>query len=162
MPIFGGLEEGTLEFLLEQSRIETFDSDEFLFHEGDKGDSIYIIESGVVAVSKAWEEKSHILAHLRKGDCVGEMELIDIRSRSASVCAIEEVRTIVLPRKAIFKLYERDLEQFTTIQMNMGREVSRRLREADEKLFQEHMKAEHFEKLTQDLQNGDGDSAQLK
>ena len=28
-----------------------------------------------------------------------------------------------------------DLEQFTLIQMNLGREVSRRLRDADEELF---------------------------
>ena len=32
-------------------------------------------------------------------------------------------------------LYEKDLEQFALIQMNLGREVSRRLRLADERLF---------------------------
>jgi CRP/FNR family cyclic AMP-dependent transcriptional regulator len=154
MPIFGGLEEDTLEYLLSQCRLEVFEPDQFLFHEGDKGDSIYIIEKGTVAVSKAWEGGSYVLAHLRRGDCVGEMELIDIGARSASVRATENMHAIVLPRVAIFKLYERDLEQFTTIQMNMGREVSRRLREADEKLFKEYVKVDGLERSCHCLQKG--------
>ncbi len=32
-------------------------------------------------------------------------------------------------------LYQHDLEQFTLLQMNMGREVSRRLRDATEQIF---------------------------
>ena len=35
----------------------------------------------------------------------------------------------------LYKLYEQDPKQFALIQMNMGREVTRRLREADDRLF---------------------------
>ena len=61
---------------------------------------------------------------------------MDMRHRSASVVAVESCNAIELSGASLFGLYEKDLEQFTLIQMNMGREVSRRLREADERLFQ--------------------------
>ena len=37
--------------------------------------------------------------------------------------------------KDLHQVYEQDLKQFALIQMNMGREVTRRLREADNRLF---------------------------
>jgi CRP/FNR family transcriptional regulator, cyclic AMP receptor protein len=48
---------------------------------------------------------------------------------------MDDCRAIELSSNSLFRVYEKDLEQFTMIQMNMGREVSRRLREADERLF---------------------------
>jgi hypothetical protein len=41
----------------------------------------------------------------------------------------------------LHELYQQDLEQFTIIQMNMGREVCRRLRRADDLLFQVRMQS---------------------
>ena len=35
----------------------------------------------------------------------------------------------------LYQLYKRDIEQFAVVQMNMARELSRRLRLADEQLF---------------------------
>jgi len=59
--------------------------------------------------------------------------------RSASVRAIDDCRAIQLSAASLYQVYEKDLEQFAMIQMNMGREVSRRLREADERLFRAKM-----------------------
>ena len=147
MPIFGGLKKRTLEYLLERSKVKSFAAGNLLFREGDHGDSVYVVKSGVVEVVKEFNSRAYSLARLTKGDCVGEMEFIDPSQRNASVVAIEDVQTIILPRKAIFDLYRHDLEQFTIIQMNLGREVSRRLREADDKLFKEHVKAERLQEL---------------
>ena len=147
MPVFGGLDEETLDYLLAEADQQELESGKYLFHENDKGDSMYIIASGKLAVIKRWENKEYILAYLSKGDCVGEMELIDITPRSASVIAVEPTVVIRIMRKTIFALYRENLEQFTTIQMNMGREVSRRLREADIKLFHEHVKNQRFKTL---------------
>ncbi len=76
-----------------------------------------------------------MLRTLEQGDCFGEMALMDMKSRSASVLALEACSAIELSAGCLFELYEHDLEQFTLIQMNMGREVSRRLRETDDHLF---------------------------
>ena len=135
MPIFGAIRNDILDFLLDRSPIVTVRKDDFFFREGDEGQSMFVVESGRVAILKLWRGEQRLLRRLETGDCFGEMALMDMKSRSASVVAVEESSAIELSAGSLFELYERDLEQFTLIQMNMGREVSRRLREADDRLF---------------------------
>ncbi len=59
--------------------------------------------------------------------------------RSACVIAITDCSAIELTPQALAELFERDAEQFALIQMNIGREVCRRLRAADERLFRIRM-----------------------
>jgi CRP-like cAMP-binding protein len=67
------------------------------------------------------------------------MAVMDLFPRSASVSAVEDCTAIRLSAANLHQIYARDLKQFTLIQMNMGREVSRRLREADNRLFRARM-----------------------
>jgi CRP-like cAMP-binding protein len=136
MPVFGGIREDTLKFLLRRSLSVAVSNGEFYFQENDAAQSMFVLESGRVAVVKSWKGHQYVLTHLEKGDCFGEMSLMDMSHRSASVVAVEDCRAIELSTASLYALYQQDLEQFTLIQMNMGREVSRRLRDADERLFQ--------------------------
>ena len=135
MPIFGGISEDTLELLLKLSRIVSVRSGEFFFRENDPGESMFVLEAGKVAVMKSWKGQQHLLHHFEKGDCFGEMALMDLFPRSASVVSVEDSIAIEIPAACLYQIHKKDLGQFTMIQMNMGREVSRRLREADEQLF---------------------------
>jgi CRP-like cAMP-binding protein len=67
------------------------------------------------------------------------MALMDFFPRSASVRAVADCQALALSPADLLRLFERDAEQFALIQMNMGREVSRRLRETDELLFRARM-----------------------
>lgn len=136
MPVFGALREETLRFLLDASTTKTVAAGDFFFREGDEAQSMFVLETGKAAVLKDWAGHPYLLTHLGAGDCFGEMSLMEMRPRSASVAAVEPCRAIELSNANLLALYQKDLEQFTLIQMNMGREVSRRLREADERLFQ--------------------------
>ena len=60
---------------------------------------------------------------------------MDLSTRSASIRAVEDCAAIRVSAANLYKLYEQDPKQFALIQMNMGREVTRRLREADDRLF---------------------------
>jgi CRP/FNR family transcriptional regulator, cyclic AMP receptor protein len=135
MPVFGGIRNDALQFLLDRSPIVAVTQDEFFFREGDAAHSMFVLESGKVAILKFWNGEQRLLQRLDRGDCCGEMALMDMMSRSASVRALEDCTAIEIATASLFDLYEKDLEQFTLIQMNMGREVSRRLRIADERLF---------------------------
>ncbi|MGZ5226523.1 MAG: Crp/Fnr family transcriptional regulator [Burkholderiales bacterium] len=136
MALFGGIREDTLKFLLELSSIVPVGEGEFFFREGDEAQSMFVLEAGRVAVLKKWKGQDYLLRNMAKGDCFGEMSLMAMHHRSASVVAIERCDAIELSSASLFSVYEKDLEQFTLMQMNMGREVSRRLRDADERLFQ--------------------------
>jgi CRP/FNR family transcriptional regulator, cyclic AMP receptor protein len=135
MPIFGALRDDAIECLLEAAPAVQRAAGEFYFREGDDAQCMYVIEHGAVEVQKRWQGRDRPLHRLHAGDCFGEMALMDFFPRSASVLALEDCRAIEIAPAALQRLAERDLEQFTLLQMNMGREVCRRLRSTDERLF---------------------------
>jgi CRP/FNR family cyclic AMP-dependent transcriptional regulator len=90
---------------------------------------------GKAAVLKAWRGQDYLLQILRAGDCFGEMAVMDHGPRSASVRAVEDCIAIRISAANLYEVYGLDPKQFALIQMNMGREVCRRLREADNRLF---------------------------
>jgi CRP/FNR family cyclic AMP-dependent transcriptional regulator len=141
MPVFGGICEDILKFLLELSPLVSVPQSQFFFHQGDRADSMFVLERGKVAILKTWQGREYLLQHRHAGDCFGEMALIDLCPRSASVLAVEDCAAIEVSSTTLYRIYEKDLEQLALIYMNMGREVSRRLREADERLFQAKVEA---------------------
>lgn len=143
MPLFGGVRENALEFLLGLTRVVSAKLGDYFFRENDQASSMFILEIGSVAVVKSWMGAEHVLHELSAGDCFGEMALMDMCARSASVRATSDCIALELPASGLLQLYERDCEQFAIIQMNMGREVSRRLREADRRLFESAVNVAH-------------------
>lgn len=139
MPIFGAISDGTLKFLLQRASDVQVTKDDYFFRENDQGSSMFVLEQGRVAVLKSWVDQTKNLAYLNKGDCFGEMALIEMGARSASIQATEDCTAIELSIDSLHELYQHDLEQFTIIQMNMSREVCRRLRKTDDLLFQVQM-----------------------
>ena len=135
MPIFGGVRANILEFLLGLCPVELAPKNAFFFREGDQADLMFVLEEGQVAVLKSWRGQDHLLRTLKQGDCFGEMAVMDLCPRSASVRAVEDCTAIRISAANLYKVYSQDLKQFALIQMNMGREVCRRLRELDDRLF---------------------------
>ena len=84
---------------------------------------------------QGWRGAELLLHSLRAGDCFGEMALLDLFPRSASVRAETDCEAMALSCVDLYRLFERDAEQFALIQMNIGRELSRRLRLVDDLLF---------------------------
>ncbi|NWF36828.1 cyclic nucleotide-binding domain-containing protein [Mariprofundus sp. KV] len=136
MPVFGGVSREGLEFLMQRASLLNLEKGEFFFHEGDPAVSMFVVESGVVAALKLRDGQELVARELGQGDCFGEMALLDLYPRSASVIARTRCRAIEISQVSLFALHQENLEQFTIIQMNIGREISRRLRLSDEKLFQ--------------------------
>jgi CRP/FNR family transcriptional regulator, cyclic AMP receptor protein len=136
MPVFGGLSDTTLQLICGQSQSVDLPAGAYFFHEGDRARSLFVIQQGSVEIERCWQGGKIVLGHLKRGDCFGEMALIDLRPRSASVRAIEDCRTLEITAMSLHNLYRQELEQYAIIMLNMGREVSRRLRVADDRLFE--------------------------
>ena len=134
--IFGALSPATVDFLESRAEPAEAAAGEAFFSEGELGDSLYWIERGRVAVERSRGGERVVLAELGPGECFGEMALVAIMPRSATVRALEPSRALRLRNAAIHELFERDAEQFTLLQMNLGREIARRLRAADDLLFE--------------------------
>jgi len=143
-PIFGGIREDILKLVLDDATEVSLPEGDFLFEENDPGDTMYVLEEGQVVILKLFEKIHYRLNYLGEGDCIGEMSLIDLGPRSASVLAMTDCKAIALKNGVLLKVYEKDLEQFAMIQMNMGRELSRRLRVANEALYRELIKSKQI------------------
>ena len=139
MPVFGAIREDMLCVLLEHAHEVVVERGGFFFREHDPACSMFVLETGRVSVVKRWQDRDFVLHSLGAGDCFGEMALMDLLPRSASVRADADCRAIELTAADLLHLFERDAEQFTLIQMNIGREVCRRLRAADELLVRARM-----------------------
>ncbi|MDX8411606.1 MAG: cyclic nucleotide-binding domain-containing protein [Mariprofundaceae bacterium] len=141
MPIFGGLSQNTLSFLLDHASITSVKKGGYFFREDDKANAMYVLRRGKCVIIKTWEGQNFVLHELHRGDCFGEMALMDMCPRSASVRALDDCEAIEISVTSLHEVYKNNLEQFVILFMNMGREVSRRLRQADNQLFQEKIKA---------------------
>ncbi|MGH8659476.1 MAG: Crp/Fnr family transcriptional regulator [Gammaproteobacteria bacterium] len=135
MPIFGGVRRDILTYLLELAPFVKKDKGDYFCRENEGADSLFVLERGKVAVLKGWKGEQYLLSKLGTGDCFGEMAVIDLGTRTSSVLALEYSSAIKVSASNLYAVYKRDLEQFTIIQMNLCREISRRLRLADERLF---------------------------
>ncbi len=135
MPIFGGIRQDVLKLLLGMASVIEKRKQEFFFRESDDADCLYVLERGSVAIIKRWEHRDYLLNRLVPGDCFGEMAIIDLGRRGASVLALEECAALRISTSCLYQVYQFDLEQFTLIYMNLSRELCRRLRHADERLF---------------------------
>ena len=126
-----------INLLSTMSREMQFEPGETIFHEDDPADSLYVVVSGAVMISKfipgAGDEA---LAFLGRGDYFGEMALLDQQTRSAGAKAHEEGATVLsIPRDVVLGLLDinrvsslRLLELFCDM-------IAHRLRQSDEKLY---------------------------
>ena len=130
-PVFGGLSAGSLEHLIAASQTVALPAGGLFMREGELGDKVYVLEQGRVEVLKSVGHEQRLLKELGPGDCFGEMALLDISPRSATVRALEDCQALEIPAAALYQLYREDLAQFSLLSLNMGREVSRRLRETE-------------------------------
>ena len=135
MPIFGGVNNTALEFLIERARLVSIKENVSFFREGDLAQSMFVLEAGRVAVFRSYQGVQYKLRELTTGDCFGEMALMSCSVRSASVCALQTCKAIEIENKLLSDLYQQFPEPYTIIMKNMGREVCRRLNQADTRLF---------------------------
>lgn len=144
-PVFGGLTDEILKFIMHAAAYISAAAGDYFFRENDSANAMYVLLSGEVGAFKTWQEQEYLVRKLSTGDCFGEMALIDLRPRSASIKALAPCVTLELTSATFYEIYRQDLEQFTLMYMNLGRELSRRLRSSDEAAFSAMMRVRDFE-----------------
>jgi MFS family permease len=117
--LFSPLPEPVLEHLARSLiRVEAAAGD-VVIRQGDRGDRVYVIESGTVEVTK---DGRHI-AHLGPGDYVGEIALLRYVPRTATVTATTDVVLQALEASVFLPAVTGSGEVYETAQ----KDVSRRL-----------------------------------
>lgn len=130
--LFGALPDSALEYLSEHLELLEVTPGTYLFREGDPAACMYVVLQGDMEVLKrAKSGKDTRVAVLGPNDWFGEMGVIDVQARSATVMAASPSRLIKLTASDLDRLYRFDVKAYSLIVLNIAREMSRRLRVAD-------------------------------
>lgn len=80
-----------LEKLASQGEMTYLNSGDTLIHQGDKGDCLYIVQSGFLRAIKEQPGKDdEIIGDIRRGELIGELALFTSSPRAATVIAIRD------------------------------------------------------------------------
>lgn len=137
VPLFKGLDPvalGDLRMAAERFAVE---AGGVLFRQGDKGDGLYLIQRGLLAVeAKTPGDDAIVMSEIKPGEMVGEFSLLDGASRSASVTALQPTNGLFLSaeRFAAMRADGRPAA-FETVE-RVRTEVARRVRATLERMAQ--------------------------
>ncbi|MFQ6132984.1 MAG: Crp/Fnr family transcriptional regulator [Armatimonadota bacterium] len=129
--LFGELTDADRQGLVEDLTESAFEDGEVIVHEDDPAAKFFLIKSGKVKISLRGPEGREVtLSYLGAGDFFGEMGILDGEPRSATATAAEHTVALVGARDDFL----RKLEEHPSIALNLLVTMSKRLRQADERI----------------------------
>jgi CRP/FNR family transcriptional regulator, cyclic AMP receptor protein len=104
---FRDLTEDDLRFLLPTCTIRMLRRGDLLFEEGDDCSELFIVSSGLIAISKkSIDGRESVVALMERGELFGEMGMLDGLGRSAEARALEPSEVIAIPYAPVRELFE--------------------------------------------------------
>jgi len=135
IPLFQGLSDEDREALAERLAEKSFKAGDIVFSQGEKGSSMYVVQSGAVQIYLPSKEKDLppvVLKDLHTGEYFGELAIFDDKPRSASVRAVVDTVLLELTRDELAEHLGRSQKAAMTILA----EMAERLRETNAMLSQ--------------------------
>ena len=105
-----------------------FRAGEVLFREGETGEVMFVIQSGLVRLTKRVGVEERALATLGRGEFLGEMAILNEKPRTATAMVIEDAKCLVIGARTL----ETMVSSNTEIALRLIKKLSRRLDAADE------------------------------
>lgn len=130
LDLFQSLEQPELARLLSEAELVECRAGDYPIREGEQGKHLFVILAGKTAIYKRSHSVQKLIKELGPGECFGEMSLIECRSRSASVKAINHCRLLRLDGDHITRFPDISSKLFR----NIARLLSQRLRYANDLL----------------------------
>jgi len=95
--LFQGFTDAEMIRLLRIIQVRQFIANQYVFREGEPGDKMYVLVSGLVEIRQTRDGQEKTLVQMKPGDCFGEMAIIDSGPRSAdafvvATCMVIEVK----------------------------------------------------------------------
>jgi glutaminase len=133
MDILGGFDPGQIALIESVLKEVRYSPGETIIREGEIADSLYLLAAGRVSICLSINKgaQRQRLSTITPGLAFGELALLDRGTRSADVIADEPTLCYVLPIAQLRTLANRHPEIQSKLILNIGRELSARLRRAD-------------------------------
>ena len=129
--LFWDLKDEELGYISEKMVARKYDPGNYIFLEESDGEQCFFVVKGSVKVTRLSKDgREVILAMLDEGDFFGEMSLLDGKSRSANVIALEKTEVLTLNRKDFLIV----LQEYPKIAIQLLKELASRLRKSDRQI----------------------------
>lgn len=129
--VFRSVRTDDLRVLAPYLESQAFVQGDSVFEMGDVANHMYLIESGIVGISMRAREGEKIdLARLGRGECFGEMGLLDELPRSASAEVLADAVLLVLEKQRLHGL----IASHPELAQGMLKSLSLKMRDVGEKL----------------------------
>ena len=100
--LFQGLSEDAVDPVLSRLEIVTLPRGRVVFNEGEPGDSLYIVMTGKIKLSRrAPDGRENVLAVMGPSDQFGELSVFDPGPRTATATAVTDVRLARMPQSVL-------------------------------------------------------------
>lgn len=133
--LFGGLEEPSLRRVIDLLGVHQVQPDEAVCTQGESGRAMFLVREGEVVVCRDLPDGRRLkMVRMGPGEFFGEMTLIDIQKRSATVVVEKPSLLYSLGNRDLYTLYQQDVAGYVMILQNLCRQLSRRLRATNKKL----------------------------
>lgn len=109
---------------------KVYQDGEVIITQGEKGDTMYVIQNGKVEVIHVKDGEEIRLSVLKDGDVFGEMALFEREPRSATVRAMGEARVLTVDKKTFLRRVHQD----PSLAFRILQKMSQRIREMDAQL----------------------------
>ena len=126
--LFGGIPEEQIEKFIPLMSKETYKPGDIIIVEGTPNDRILFILEGRVSIIKG----DTTIYDLAQGHTFGEMEVLDVMPCAATIKAVTDVTVMSISNVSLREIYKIDIKSFSLLVMNLARDLSRRLRVANE------------------------------
>ena len=132
IPLFSNIEPSKLKLLAFTSERLKFREGTELFHQGDMGDSAYIIIDGSVGIIVSTPNGDVKVAEVDKNDIVGEIAILCDVPRTAAVIADQDVEVLKISKELFFRM----VGEFPQMAVEIMRELAIRLERTTSQLTQ--------------------------
>ncbi|MFN2488624.1 MAG: Crp/Fnr family transcriptional regulator [Actinomycetota bacterium] len=134
--LLADLDQETLARLADRAIERSYRKGQLVFHQGDLGNSLFVIVEGLVKVFVTSEEGDEmVLVTLRSPETFGELALIDGGERSASAETLEPTSLLSLTRGTLIDLMSRHPGLTETLLRSLGGVVRRLTEQASDLVF---------------------------
>jgi CRP/FNR family cyclic AMP-dependent transcriptional regulator len=125
--LFGTADDAAIDSVVGVLRVRRFRRGETVFHQGDPGDALFVVDRGSVKVVLPSDEGAEpaIVAILGPGEFFGELAILDGAPHSATIVAVEPTETLVLHRDAFLGLIDSDAGLRRALLASLAAEIRR-------------------------------------
>ena len=130
VPIFSKVEQAKLKLLAFTSERVNFAAGQEVCHQGDPGDTMYVILGGVADVLIDTANGQIAVAEMQRNSFFGEIAILCDVPRTATIKAREPLSTLKITKD----MFYRQVAEFPQMAVEIMRELAHRLEDTNEKL----------------------------